>query len=54
VLLTIATPARADPDSTRLAAQTVLTKTRVRCYASGQPEGGFDFVLDAKQLVEKK
>src|SRR5262245_60265912 len=55
VLLTAA-PARADEAADRLAAaaKVVLEKTCARCHANGQTEGGFGFVLDAKQLVERK
>ena len=54
--LAVAAPARADEDPARLAAaaQAVLAKTCARCHAGGQSEGGFGFVLDAKQLVERK
>src|SRR5262249_52116002 len=55
VLLTAA-PARADEAADRLAAaaRAVLEKTCARCHANGQAEGGFGFVLDVKQLVERK
>src|SRR5262245_9542294 len=55
VLLTAA-PARADEAADRLAAaaKIVLEKTCARCHANGQAEGGFGFVLDVKQLVERK
>jgi len=55
-LLTVAAPARADQDPAKLAAaaQTVLKKACARCHADGQSEGGFGFVLDARQLVERK
>src|SRR5262245_3690854 len=55
VLLTAA-PARADQAADRLAAaaKAVLEKSCARCHANGQAEGGFGFVLDAKQLVERK
>src|SRR5262245_48679390 len=54
--LAAAAPARADQDPAKLAAaaQAVLQKTCARCHAGGQSEGGFGFVLDVKQLVEKK
>jgi serine/threonine-protein kinase len=52
----IAAPARADQAADRLAsaAKAVLEKNCARCHANGQAEGGFGFVLDAKQLVERK
>jgi serine/threonine-protein kinase len=54
----LATPAlaRAEQDAAKLAAaaQAVLRKNCARCHADGQAEGGFGFVLDAKQLVERK
>src|SRR5262245_66501919 len=55
VLLTAA-PARAHQAADRLAAaaKTILEKTCARCHANGQAEGGFGFVLDVKQLVERK
>src|SRR5262245_59989655 len=55
ILLTAA-PARADPAADRLAAaaKAILEKSCARCHANGQAEGGFSFVLDAKQLVERK
>src|SRR5947208_7023337 len=55
-LLAAAAPARAGQDPAQLAAasQAVLKKSCARCHAGGQAEGGFGFVLDAKQLVEKK
>jgi len=55
-LLLTAAPARADEAADRLAAaaKAVLEKTCARCHANGQAEGGFNFVLDAKQLVERK
>src|SRR5262245_50498485 len=54
--LLTAAPARADQAADRLAvaARAVLEKTCARCHANGQAEGGFNFVLDAKQLVERK
>jgi mono/diheme cytochrome c family protein len=50
-----APPARAQ-DTARLAAaaQAALTKSCARCHAGGQAEGGFGFVLDARQLVARK
>jgi serine/threonine-protein kinase len=36
------------------AAQAVLKKSCARCHADGQAEGGFGFVLDAKQMIERK
>src|SRR3954453_6136635 len=54
-LLALAAPARGqDPAQLAAAAQAVLKKNCARCHAGGQAEGGFGFVLDAKQLVEKK
>src|SRR5262245_52508772 len=54
--LAVAASARADQDSARLAAaaKAVLTKSCARCHAGGQSEGGIGFILDAKQLVERK
>jgi serine/threonine-protein kinase len=54
--LAIAVPARAEPDSARLAAaaKAVLEKTCARCHGGGQSEGGFGFVLDVKQLLDRK
>jgi serine/threonine-protein kinase len=48
--------ARAGQEPTRLAAdaRAVLQKTCARCHAGGQAEGGFGFVLDARQLVGRK
>src|SRR5262249_51638752 len=45
-----------DQDSGRLAAaaKAILAKNCARCHAGGQAEGGFGFILDAKQLVERK
>lgn len=50
------TSGRGAEDATRLAAaaQAVLKKSCARCHADGQAEGGFGFVLDAKQLIERK
>jgi serine/threonine-protein kinase len=55
IVLTTAS-ARADEAASRLAAtaKAVLVKNCSRCHANGQAEGGFGFVLDAKQLVERK
>src|SRR5437016_8561844 len=52
----VGAPARAGQDPAQLAAasQAVLKKSCARCHAGGQSEGGFGFVLDAKQLAEKK
>ena len=54
----LATPAlaRAEQDAAKLAAaaQAVLRKNCARCHADGQAEGGFGFVLDARQLVARK
>jgi serine/threonine-protein kinase len=52
----MAAPARAAEDPAKLAAaaKAVLEKNCARCHANGQAEGGFGFVLDAKQLVDKK
>src|SRR5262245_45282881 len=47
-------PAAEDPAKLAAAAKAVLEKNCARCHANGQTEGGFGFVLDAKQLVEKK
>lgn len=51
-----ATPVHAGQDPARLAvaAQAALRKNCARCHAGGQAEGGFGFVLDAGQLVERK
>ena len=50
-----AAPARGQ-DTARLAtaAQAALAKSCARCHAGGEAEGGFGFVLDAKQLVQRK
>src|SRR5262245_54298958 len=55
-VLVAAAPARADEAADRLAAaaRAVLEKTCARCHANGQAEGGFNFLLDVKQLVERK
>jgi serine/threonine-protein kinase len=47
--------ARADEATDRLAAAAkgVLEKNCSRCHANGQAEGGFGFVLDARQLIER-
>jgi serine/threonine-protein kinase len=54
--LLAAAPARADADPARLAAaaRAALQKSCARCHADGQSEGGFGFVLDARQLVARK
>src|SRR5262249_19433172 len=41
-------------DGIASAAKAVLEKSCARCHANGQSEGGFGFVLDAQQLVERK
>ncbi len=50
-----AAPARAQ-DSAKLAeaARAALAKSCARCHSGGEAEGGFGFVLDAKQLVARK
>ena len=35
-------------------ARAALAKSCARCHAGGEAEGGFGFVLDAKQLVQRK
>src|SRR5262245_31904864 len=57
--LLTATTARADSTAdanakVAQAAKAMLEKSCARCHANGQAEGGFGFVLDAKQLVERK
>src|SRR3954452_976508 len=52
-IMLAASPAHA-ADNSATAAKAVLEKNCARCHANGQTEGGFGFVLDAKQLVEKK
>src|SRR4051812_38680041 len=54
--LLAAAPARADQDSAGLAAaaQAVLARHCARCHAGGQAEGGFGFVLDARELVGRR
>lgn len=49
-------PAQADEASDKIAnaAKAVLEKSCARCHANGQAEGGFSFVLDVKQLVDRK
>jgi len=39
---------------TTAAAKAALEKSCARCHANGQSEGGFGFVLDAKELVARK
>src|SRR5262249_8136508 len=41
-------------DQLARAAEGVLQRNCARCHANGQAEGGFNFILDARQLVEKK
>src|SRR5262245_1287825 len=49
-------PAQADEAADKIAnaAKAVLEKSCARCHANGQAEGGFNFVLDVKQLVDRK
>jgi hypothetical protein len=52
LMLPIANAARGG-DSTA-AAKAALEKSCARCHANGQSEGGFGFVVDAKELVARK